>query len=216
MSLSGGAFAKLPNMETALNSLSVSFWYKNENMDVDWPFVFDFEFYSDGTVHDFLIFGRDLGDPSAVMFAGGNYQNQFTSEKLPSEWTAGTWKHYVWVLYRADSGRFSDWGIYKDGIKVAQLRGHFPSSGIFNQNHLGINFLFGTESTFQGKIDSFGIFPYALTQLQITDLYQTTSPGLVSHMSQLLSKIQAHPARKPAYFVLVIQLLCCTPGHGSY
>jgi hypothetical protein len=180
MSLSNNAWAKVPKFDTNSLSLSISFWYKNQNTNARWPLVFNFFNNIYGFHTDYMAFGADsVTNNSTATFVAGDKRYTPSSKQFASEWSAGTWKHYAWVLHRSDYGRMADWGIYKDGVKVAELKGEYPSLGTLDDNYFGINYLANNERTyFEGKIDSFGIFPYALTQYQITSLYQTTYPGL--------------------------------------
>jgi hypothetical protein len=186
MRLSPGEYAKLPVFQPG-TSLSVSFWYKFEDPAnlLQIPAVFTFTQNGlDDNPRDVMYFGKsaDLEAVSdAVYFAttAKDKEELSLAKVLPGVWTNGTWIHYALVLYRLHETPLADWGIFKDGVKIGHTRGPFPSQGTLDNNLLGYG-IFEKAPAFTGKIDSFNIFPYALTQQQITALYQTSSPGIVS------------------------------------
>jgi hypothetical protein len=164
----------------------MSFWYKFEGLDNNdlWPTVFSF-LNADG---DLVMFGQGYQNTVALLHAATRVDGQDVDGNLEVQagWALGTWVHYALVLYRSngDAHRPSaDWAIFKNGVKVAQTVGPYPWQGPLKSNVIGRNI--ETGPSFAGKIDSFNVFPYALTQQQITALYQTSVPGLVSTLSHM-------------------------------
>jgi hypothetical protein len=91
--------------------------------------------------------------------------------------TSNTWHFYVWVFDNSISSSITDVKIYADGIlqtNVAENYVPFPAAGIINTIQEE-NVHFGkTNSSYylNGSLDDIAIYNRALTQQEITGLYQ--------------------------------------------
>jgi hypothetical protein len=94
--------------------------------------------------------------------------------------TSNTWHFYVWVFDNSISSSITDVKIYADGIlqsNVAENYVPFPAAGIINTIQ-DENVHFGkTNSSYylNGSLDDISIYNRALTQQEITGLYQGTN-----------------------------------------
>ena len=87
---------------------------------------------------------------------------------------SGVWVHYVWTMdKKIDLQGRAKWRIFKDGILVGKIIGHYPVPT--HTCNIG-SLLQDMRTPFHGKIDSFAFFPYILTSQDVQLLYKATGP----------------------------------------
>jgi hypothetical protein len=204
ISFGGSEWAVLPSLQLgAQPAASISFWYKSEgDDDVLWPMVFDMAFMEEPEEFDSnVLFTRVRRSTDAVfqVILDGQLESE---QEFADEWIENTWIHYVWVLKKTsdeDGPLRGDWLFYRNGVLVGETTGSYPRHTL-NSNFLGKGH-WPEDDPFMGKIDSFAVFPYALTQQHIYTLYAVDeSPVAVSVSPPVVHYSLTRTILLPDYF----------------
>jgi hypothetical protein len=85
-------------------------------------------------------------------------------------WMPGIWRHFAWTFTlgakTAAGLQLAKWRIYIDGDLQKVYDGIFPIDGFLTTNYLGNSDATST-ATFTGHMDSFAIYPVALSLIEV-------------------------------------------------
>lgn len=107
------------------------------------------------------------------------------------------WHHYVWILDSIVSPKLSDVKVYQDGNYLDQILQSFAPTASLNTLE-GQKLIFGHDPWgtrhFNGSIDDVGIWSRALTQQEITSLYNGIHFGTNEQTCAVQFNIYPNPA----------------------
>jgi len=157
-------YVDLPNGIYDSDDITVATWVKWDGIGGSWQRIFDFGLDTD--TYMFLSPSNDQGLMDFSITTGSyQYEDTLVTDALP----VGQWVH-VAVTLRGNTGI-----LYIDGLpKVAGYIGINPSdlSGATQNNYIGKSQW--PDPLFNGKIDDFRIYDYALTAAEVAALAGVT------------------------------------------
>lgn len=167
------------------NNRSISLWFYQNNIDTSTDLK-EFCGYGSNTA------GTSFS-PSIVQNRVGLAINDCAIYYSPN--TLGNWHHYVLTYSNADGNSIQSPKVYLDGILLSTIYNSFNLPGAIN-TIAGYNFTIGgiiPLNQFDGKIDDIGIWNRALTQQEITQLFNqnqcitniTATDTLIINVGQL-------------------------------
>jgi hypothetical protein len=168
------AFMRLSDHNFGLyNGLSFSVWYRPDNSAGAFARIFDFGVDGGG---NFMALAREwmynlLFTRYVRMSAVPDVKNVFYDQM----WDGNIWRHAVWVL--AATGTSARWDFYMDGVLLATTADmYYPVDATWNLNYLGKSNW--PDGPYVGYMDSFYIFPTALSADQAVLLYQVSATAV--------------------------------------
>ena len=147
------AFPTLPPVSTT--GISFTFWIKNDNTTYGRAFQLT-------NLARFIIASVYSNNIQFYYYSQEGEVKQSGAYSINNEWT-----HFAWVLKDAN------WDIYINGVRQTQLQNMiYPDRAVYA---LGIGSLpEGGGAYFKGNIDDFRIYQTALTQTNVTNIYNIT------------------------------------------
>jgi hypothetical protein len=148
-----------------VSGFTFSFWFKSDGGGNEWTRIFDF---GNGESSDNILVTKDL----YFRIQRGTSES---STNLDDP-TTGVWTHVVWTINPSSVGSTSAiWNIYIDGsLKSTETDMHYPKDIVLSNMYLGRSNK-ASESTYNGWIDDFRIFGYAVTADEALLLYVSVS-----------------------------------------
>ncbi len=99
----------------------------------------------------------------------------YTSYVTPDGyWKVGIWQHVAWTLNPLTADKYaSSWRIYFDGVLLNTFEGNYPENRSLDWAYIGRSW-YRQDGIYHGYMDSFTVFPIALTQNEVVLNMQVT------------------------------------------
>ncbi len=170
-------YVTLPQGIANSDDFTISTWVY-WNGGAAWQRIFDF---GSGT-SDYMFLTPNSGSNLRSAIAVGGTEQQLNTAVLAS----GSWQHVV-VTRTGNTGR-----LYLNGTQVATAGMTFkPSSFNPMLNYIGRSQF--ADPLFNGRVDSFYIYNYALSAAQVTALYTNAPPAFIADPLLLANAIPSQP-----------------------
>lgn len=145
-----------------VNELTVSAWVKTEQPSTNINAIV--------STNNDTGFHFQISDNPSVNIVSYNNSNNFnvTLPIIPIT-PSQVWRHLI-VVYKSGESK-----IYENGIQIGFSNDLFSSIEILNNLFIGSGYL--NQRFFNGKLDDIRIYNQALTQQQVTDLYNAEKPS---------------------------------------
>jgi hypothetical protein len=153
------------------NFRTISFWAKSNSSSEMASFSYG---ASTGTGNRFDGYFNFNGIGCTANIAGGS-----VTYSAPSQVNDNNWHNYIYVVDQLNS-QANSIKIYQDGILLTNIINNYnPNTAINTANEIGLRFgkttYPGIPSNFNGTLDDIGFWNRALTQQEITNLYNSLS-----------------------------------------
>lgn len=153
----------------AVQQFTIAFWMNQDILDQT-DYLFQKRLDGNSNVSFLTLVS---GDMYGAVENGENGYGEFDYSLVVS---AGQWHHVVWVFDGAQTGNVNRLICYVDTNPMTlAFNGTIPAT---TADMSGVDAFIGlTTSSFDGLFDTFTIFNTALTNLQVTDLWNRTRQG---------------------------------------